>query len=423
MDQPGPVSSYINVAGRRTLDQAARQRFERRVRELEAFGHRGSATANEARAGDYLQRELEAIGLPSEREPFRGCRSVGLRVFLHLVVAGVGAALLWTFPLATLLLGLIALGSFFLEEARGIPTLGRLVPGGPSSNVVARIAPRGDVQARLVLVAHYDTQRTGLMWREEIVRHVAPLLSRMPGMLKSPLFAVVFAMGAQVALGAAALVWPEAVRHAGFGVLVVYGVAGGLTLDWGLGRFVPGASDNGTGTAAAIALTEDWLGDPVGDVELTLLLTGCEEAGLQGATAWLRAHQGELNRVPTRFLNLDSLGYGRPRFLGGEHSLFGSPARYPSEVVRLCAEVASQREMTDAGPKVLPVPTDGLAFLACGVEGASVLCFDDHGHMPNYHQLTDTSDNLSFDIAWEAVSFSRDLLRRLAGLNEDGQEG
>ena len=113
-------------------------------------------------------------------------------------------------------------------------------------------------------------------------------------------------------------------------------------------------------------------------------------------------------------INLDSFGYGRPRFLGTEHALSGLPVHYPASVVAMCDEVAHDRGLIDAGPRTLQVATDGLPFLVRGIPGASVLCFDDHGYMPNYHQMSDTADNLDFGLAWETTGYCRALLLRLA---------
>ena len=396
------------------MDGEARRRYQQRVRALEAFGHRGSASANEARAADFFLRELTALGLDPAREPFFGCGSLGVRLLLHVVVAAIGAALLWHAPWLTVLLGIAALLSFVLEHTTRFALLGSVLLRRTSQNVVTRIPARGgQATRRIVVLGHYDTQRTGWIWREALLRRMTPVLTRSPGMMKSPLFLVLFAMCLQPLVGAAALVWPGVgwVSVLGSAILIVYFVSGCLLAQWAVGPYVPGACDNAGGSAAVISLAEAWLEDPIDGVELVVLLTGCEETGLLGAAAWADAHSDELRELPTTFLNLDSLGYGRPRFLGREHSLAAIPVRYPARTVELCAALASRRGMVDAGPHVLPVATDGLAFLQRGVPGASILSFEDGGHMPNYHQLSDTSDRMNFDVAWECVEFGWELLR------------
>jgi hypothetical protein len=399
------------------MDAEARRRFEARVRALEAFGHRGSATEHEARAAEYLAGELRGLGLSPAKESFAGLSSGGAVVLLHVVPALVGAAIVWTWPIVSLALGLPALVSMFLENGPRIRVLSRLLPSSPSRNVVARIAPgQGAPEKRIVVLGHYDTQRTGLMWKEGITSRVAPLLARSPGPMKSPLFLPMVAMVVEPVAAVLALL------GAGHGVvtalavaaLVILAVTAFLLGDWAMGAFVPGASDNATGTAAVLTVVESWLARPVPRVELVALHTGCEESGLYGASAFLRDHARELSELPTVFVNLDSFGYGRPRYLGREHSLAGVPATYPAAILEVCAATADEFGLEGAGPRTLQVVSDAYPLLRAGLVGASILSFQDDGHMPNYHQLTDTSDRLDFDVAWEAVRFAEALVRRLA---------
>ncbi|MBI2892066.1 MAG: M28 family peptidase [Deltaproteobacteria bacterium] len=396
----------------------ARERFEARVRALEAFGHRGSATANEARAAEYLAGELRGLGLEPRMEPFAGLTSCGAAVLLHMAMALVGAALVWTSPFASLALSLVALVSILLENGGRMRLLSLLVPSSPSRNVEARISPAGARAGRIVVLGHYDTQRTGLIWKEGLLSRIAPLLARSPGPMKSPLFLPMVAMLLAPVAALLAIVLPghALVTVLALGVLAILGVTTVLLAEWAIGPFVPGASDNATGAAAVLSVVESWRADPVEGVELVALLTGCEESGLYGSAAWVRAHAGELCEVPTRFVNLDSFGYGRPRYLGCEHSLAGVPAKYPTDVVRACAAAAQELGLEGAGPRALPVQSDAFPFLRAGVGGATILCFQDDGHMPNYHQLTDTSDRLDFDVAWQAVRYGEAVTRSLAGV-------
>jgi hypothetical protein len=400
------------------MDAQARERFERRVRELVAFGHRGSGTANEARAAEYLVAEARAAGLAPERVPFTGCTSFGARLFLHVAVAAVGLALLWTVPVVTIALGLVALVSLWVEEAAIPPLLGRVFITAPSANVEARVpAAGGPPRARVVVLAHYDTQRTGLMWRESLIRGVSPALARSPGPTRAPTFPIVLGMALQVVAGALLLAAPTA-RPVATVLAVIAGfifvIAGFVLAEWGRGPFVPGANDNATGSAALFTLVEEWRQAPPEGVELVALWTGSEESGLLGAAAWAEAHRRAPRDVPTTFLNVDTLGRGKPRFLGAEYSIGALCVRYPAEVVALCARAAAEAGFVDAGPKTAAVASDALALLVRGIPGASVLCFEDDGHMPCCHQMLDTVENLDFDTAWSGVRLAREILRRLA---------
>jgi hypothetical protein len=400
------------------MDPQARAEFERRVRDLVALGHRGSGTAAEARAAEYLVAEARAAGLSPATVPFRGCTSFGARLVVHVLVAALGLVLLWTAPLVTIALGLLALVSLWTEESSFPPLLGRLFVTAPSANVEARVpAAGGPPRARLVVMAHYDTQRTGLMWREGLIRGIAPALARSPGPTRAPTFPIALGMALQIVTGALALALP-ALRPVctvvAAVVCFIYAVAGFVLAEWARGPFVPGANDNATGCAALFTLVDEWRQAPPAGVELVVLWTGSEETGLLGAAAWAEAHRRAPQDVPTTFLNVDTLGRGRPRFLGAEYSIGALRVRYPADVVELCARAAAAAGFADAGPKTAAVASDALALLVRGIPGASVLCFEDDGHMPCCHQLIDTVENLDFDVAWSGVRLSWEILRALA---------
>jgi hypothetical protein len=77
-------------------------------------------------------------------------------------------------------------------------------------------------------------------------------------------------------------------------------------------------------------------------------------------------------------------------------------------------DAAAELDLPDAGPHTLPVATDGLAFALRGIPGVTLTSFCDDGHMPNYHQLGDTAENMDFDVAWDGVRLGWGLLRRLS---------
>lgn len=360
--------------------------------------------------------ELTEIGLKAELETFSGCDSLGQRLLLHVAGTVLALGALWFAPILTLLLGSAALASMIYENStRGVLLSWHLVRRS-SQNVVAQIPATGAPQRRVVVLGHYDTQRTGWLWKEGLVSRLAPLLAKAPGALKSPLFLVMVAMILTPILGLAALL------SASTGVLTVAAaiclaitlIATVILAQWGWGPFVPGASDNATGAAAVLSVAEAWLADPIEGVELAILAAGCEETGLVGAAAYAERHRQAHAQLPTRFVNIDSLGYGRPRFLAKERSLAGVPYSYPSDLVSAVASVADSRGMVDPGPHVLPLASDAIAFLSRGVPGISILAWNDGGHMPNYHQLTDTTERMDFDVAWEGVTFAEAVTRSLA---------
>jgi hypothetical protein len=369
------------------------------------------------------------MGLEATAEEFYGSRSWGARLLLHVAVAALGACLLWRAPLATVLLGLIALLSLELEGTTRFLLLSRPFMRSLSRNVVARIPSASPPRLRILLCGHYDSQKGGWIWT--VRKPFAALAGRLPPALQPPFWPLRIALYAQVLAGIGAFRGGAhpIVTVVGVLVLASHAVHGILLGNWATGRDLPGAADNASGTAAALTLGEAWTRNPVDGVEALLLLTGCEETGLLGASAWLDRHAAELRDVPTFFLNLDSFGFGPPRFLGWEVPALGRPLPNPKWVVRMAARVAAERGLEDAGPHAVPGPTDGLAFLARGIPGVTVASFLEGKVFPHYHEPGDTVENMDMDAAWAAVEFADALMQRLAddewerGRTEMGNEG
>jgi len=390
-------------------------RYERRVRELEAFGHRRSASAQERAAADYLVAQMQAMGLEPAKESFAGARSLAGRLLVHVLVAAAGAALLWTAPAFTIILGAAALVSLLAEQTTRVLLLTWPTVRFGSWNLSARIPAARPPRRRIVLCAHYDTQHSGLVWA--INRRLMALAFRGPRLLKPPMLPVVLMFCGQIGVGATAIAIGHALVVSVLAALLLasYGVISALFVQWAIGRSVPGAADNASGVAALLELAEGWRRAPgADDVELIVLLPGCEESGMLGAAAWADRHRREIRAIPTIFLNIDGIGFGPPRFLGAEVPVAGLPIKTPQDIIAACRQVAAQQGLSDAGPHALTGPTDGIAFLARRIPGATIVGFRAGGVLPHYHTMQDTADNMDFAAARAGVDFAKALLTRFA---------
>jgi hypothetical protein len=356
--------------------------------------------------------ELRAVGIEPIGEEFCGARSLAERLLVHVIVAAAGAAVIAWSPLATLVLGTVALVSLIAEQSTRGVWLSWPVCRSRSMNVCGKLVGPSPPRRRVVLCAHYDTQHSGWIWA--IHRRMEGIGFRSPLLLKPPLLPVVGLMAAQAVLGAIAMaIGIGAVVTALDGVVVVlYVVLAVLLIQWALGRPVPGAADNASGVAAVLAIAEEWrTNPPADDADLLVVLSGCEESGMLGAAAWADAHGDELQRLPTTFLNVDGIGFGPPRVLGAEVPAAGSPIRADPAMLELCRQIAQDMGLSNVGPHALPGPTDGLAFLARGMRGVTIVGFKGSGVLPNYHTFRDTSENMD----WESAYVGLEFLRRVSG--------
>ena len=391
-------------------------RYEEHVRALEAFGHRGSATDHERRAAEYLSGELRAMGIEPTLEEFRGARSLPARMLIHVLLAAIGSIFLWHAPLVTILLSVAALISFVVEQSRVVLLLSWPVCRHISRNVCGQIPSPRPPRLRILLCAHYDTQHSGWVW--PINRPLMRLSFRSPLLLKPPMIPVLGLMLGGIVLGILQLSLGSRppLTLLNLILLAAYALIALLFLQWAVGRSVPGAADNASGVAAVLEIADAWRqAPPADDVTLSLLFSGCEESGLLGAAAWANEHRPDLQSLPTRFVNIDAIGFGPPRFLGTEVPIAGIPLHCDAKTIQVCNEAAAELALQDAGPHAIPT-TDGLAFLAHGIQGVTVVGFQDGGILPHYHTMADTSSNMDFTSAREGVEFARRVCWSLATL-------
>jgi hypothetical protein len=319
-------------------------------------------------------------------QPFRYQSSWAWRVAPHLgagllAAAGGGAA--------GRALAAAALLSFDADQSGRSQWLARLVPAGEGANVSGFVPARGERRRTLVLVAHHDAAQTGFAWRHPAVTGVGAM--RALGLVSEdevPSFAGAPELGfALVALGPG-----RRVRVAG-AVLLAWSLA--ASLDVARSETVPGASDNATGVAAVLALVERFAREPLDGVEVVALLPGCEESGMGGMAAWMRAAGARLDPATTLVLGLDTLGASEPVVLAAE----GPPlrVRYRDADLALAdrgaarAGLASPRRFTVGGW------TDPVLARLAGLPAISLLSAKGGGLGDEYHQPSDTPERVNWD--------------------------
>ena len=261
-------------------------------------------TEGEKRAADLVAERLSAAGLDVTREPFRASRTAlgRLRLWIHGTVAvavivfaaaarrGVPEA--WIVGAGTLALALAS------SRWRGsIEPAFDIGPSVASENVMGRRrAARAGDAPHVVLLAHLDSKSTRF-----------PTLYPASIILATLVYLAVCTVVAALAVlrFAAFPTWLAAVGWALAGALVI--VARNPA-----GNESPGAMDNASGLAVLLALAETLPREGVlAHAELTFLATGAEEIGLAGAMRWIAAHEKELDRKRTVFVNVDSVGVGQ----------------------------------------------------------------------------------------------------------------
>jgi acetylornithine deacetylase/succinyl-diaminopimelate desuccinylase-like protein len=373
-----PASEQVRP-GTLRLDLA---RMRRDVVELAAM-QRGSAAADKPQV-EWLERRLRDAGAHEvHTETFRFQRRWIWRYGAH-GAAGVGAAALGG-PVGA---GLAAatLASVELDVSGRNTWLGRMLPGGEGANVVARIPAAAEAQRTVVFIAHHDAQRTGLMWRLPRTRQPLALTGQ----------AVLAVIAAGCLIGSRVL---RAIGALAIAALTLIG------LDAARSPLVPGANDNASGVAALAALMAAFARDPLERTDVIGVFSDCEEVGLGGAAAWVRAHRAELDGASTLVVSLDTLGSGEPAVVSRDGAL---TANY-SHATQAWADRGALRAAVAPPRRIdLVAPTDGSPAYHAGLQVLSLTsCAPDGTLGPHYHLPTDLPENVD----WDSV----DECTRLAG--------
>ena len=350
---------------------------------------RGSASPGERAAAEWVAGRIGGAV-----EPYRFQRTYTAVNALHMAA---GALLPPPLPLAVL-------ASLELEGSGRLQWLRRALPAGEGANVVRRIP--GDGPA-LVVHAHHDAARTGLIWHPRVVALGAArnLRRRRIDGFQQPV---------ALALLLAALPWRPA-RRLGQAILAL-GVA--TQIDVATSPTVPGASDNATGVAALLALAAD----PPPGLDLWLVSCGSEESGMGGMRAFLEAHGAELDRGRTLFLSLDTLGAGTPIVAGGEGVI--AEHRYADLDLELADAAADAAGLPRPPRWRIGGWTDPILARFAGHRAISLLSMGP-GYLPHYHHPSDVPGNVD----WESVEGCLALARAIAaewarrGSHEPGSPG
>ena len=355
---------------------------------------RGSAGPGERRSAEWVAQRLREEGgedVRLECFPYQG-------TFAHAQALHYAAGLLTALG-APRALAAAALLSFELEFSGRSQWTRRLLPKTEGTNVVARLAARAEHRRTLVLVAHHDAARTGLMWDPRLLApgdRTAARTGRHPSL----------ALPAEAALVLAALAGGRGGRPSRRLRRLLRGLSAAalvsaiaLVFDQARSATVPGANDNASGVAAVLALAGRLAEERPDGLEVIVLISGCEESGMGGMAAWLRAHGDELEPASTLVLGLDTVGSGEPAVLEAEGGLW--PVRYGEREVGLGERAGLRRWRIGAW-------TDPVLARLHGLPAVSILSVKDGG-FPRYHLPGDTPDHVDLACVAACVAAARTI--------------
>ena len=167
----------------------------------------------------------------------------------------------------------------------------------------------------------------------------------------------------------------------------------------------PGAADDGAALAGLLETARLLRDEPVRRRDVTILITGAEEAGLLGARLWAQEH-------PDRMGCTDALNF-EARGTSGPAILFETAGR-PADLIDAYA-ASSPRPVTSSVAAAvyerLPNDTDFTVFADAGLRGLNFAFIDGYA---NYHTPRDDVEHLSPGSLWHQAAQMHAVARRLA---------
>lgn len=293
----------------------------RLVSMIESFGaHAGRTAGSEAErtCQAAMAGRLHDLGLDAVVQSAVTPPAVSLVLGLHAAFFLASALLVVVAPAWALLASAVTLLSFWGELRERPRILQKLLLKRITGNMVARRA-NPDARAQVVLVAHADVATSSVLFQPWVKRFI--LHREVAGRGVHPGSLVIVAGGVQIL--AAAVVWAggglwlgpaigltfASIVHAGLLVLAI---------DWWRAPAAPGAVDNGSGLAVALAVAEELTRDPLPHAELWVVASGAREPEAAGMSAFVRQFEHLLDRERTFFVNIDDVGQGKLHFVTSE---------------------------------------------------------------------------------------------------------
>ncbi|MCK5520688.1 MAG: M28 family peptidase, partial [Candidatus Marinimicrobia bacterium] len=360
-----------------------------------AFPHRGSGSENESKAADFLENTLKESGAESTSEAFTCSKSYIFDIWWHIIFLISALALFPFNPVIASIAYLIVTLLFLFNLDFYSTFFTSLPPRIRSRNVIGKNQNKSDSNSkiRLLITAHYDSAPVSELYKSSKVKN-----------FRSSLYmnAIVLVLFSIYTLTIAFMDLPayaDAFRY--FIILYLMIQAWVISHEYFAQGYTPGAADNASGTAAAIALAQSLWNDPVEGIEAEVILFGAEETGMKGSMAYVKNHAKELQSGNVYQLNFDNVGAGNCRYITRSGAL--TTINYKNALID-AADTCSKTEEFSAikAGKWHTGDFDSLPFHRAGIPVMTISAQDDEGQIPFLHRPEDNLDNVDRDCIHKA---------------------
>lgn len=381
------------------------------IRKLCSFKNRGGGTEGEKKASIWLKERLENIGLETEIQEFQFPLTFAGALALHGILAIICSILSLINIWIAILLLLLIIFSYTGECTARFIILRRLLPSKISQNVIGKLK-NPKAKNKIVICAHYDAAKCGVIYKPQISKIGSFSSSDKIGPLFLPFsfFIALFVI----------LIFRMFLNHSILNIfqiivtfLIVFFVL--LPIQYELSPYADGASDDASGVAVVLALTED-LKNKKSNSEIIFLLTGAEEGYMIGMRFFMKKYKNLFDKENSYFISLDTIGNPELKYTVSEGFLFKQ--EYPDKLACLAEKVTKKDEFKNIKSTHIISHTDALISAILGYNSINLIGLDEHNVPLNYHQPSDIPENIDVSVPEKAKNFIMEIIKEIGV--EDG---
>lgn len=295
-------------------------------------------------------------------------------------------------------LGLLGLRENLATITAQNKLLAPLFPKRQGGTVVARIAPKGEVKQKIVLIGHLDSNKHRPSFSSLGKRLLLPSSTLMTAGLSLNVWAL--------------LTGKQNIRRFS-GALLTFALW--RLLDDERHEYIPGANDNASAVACVLGLGAYLQENPLENTEVWLAFTGSEEVGLDGLKALLNAHEEDLRDA--WWIDFEMVGAGDIAYVTRHSSLnYLTPYHPHEDIIAIAEKVAGDNPQWGINGTDMVMMEEVLPLRQKGMRAMCVVGVGEDGWLVNWHQHSDTSDNIHPPSLEKAANYVLAICHEIDGL-------
>ncbi|MDX2076778.1 MAG: M28 family peptidase [bacterium] len=358
------------------------------------IGARPAGHPQEEQARHYVRGKLQSYGIDDvETISFDTIDSWG-----YGLIGSVGASLVGNIIGNRLIgggLALLGLREHVATLTAQNSILAPLFPQRQGGTVIAKIAPKGEIKHKIVLMGHVDSNKHRKSFSKAGKKLLLPSSTLMTAGLSLNLWGL--------------LTGKQSFRRWAGGIL---GFALWRLIEDEREDYVDGANDNASAVACVLGLGEYFAKNPLENTEIWLAFTGSEEVGLYGLRALLDKYEETLRDA--WWIDFEMVGAGDIGFVTRHSGLnYLTPYHPHEEMVALAQKVADEHPEWRIKGTPMTILEEVLPLRQKGMRAMCVVGVGEDGWLVNWHQHSDNSDNIHPEALEKAAKFALAMSREI----------